>query len=168
MREVGALLDAKALHGGRRAFDHLLCLACSNGIPRSRVKEVLRVVGLEGVARRRVEYSSGMIRTSLIAVPKRGRVLAAKSLVFAGVTFVVGEVVCFAAFLAGQALISGHAPTAALGDPGVIRAVAGGGLLLTAMAVLSVVAGALLRHPAAAIAAIVYAIAWTLLDRRDA
>ena len=58
MREVGALLDAKALHGGRRACDHLLCLARSNGIPRSRVDEVLRIVGLEGVARRRLESTS--------------------------------------------------------------------------------------------------------------
>ena len=99
------------------------------------------------------EYSSGMIRASLIAVPKRGRVLAAKSLVFAGVTFVVGEVTCFVAFFVGQALISGHAPHAALGDPGVARAVAGGGLYLAALAVLSVAAGTLLRHPAAAIAA---------------
>jgi ABC-2 type transport system permease protein len=99
------------------------------------------------------EYSSGMIRASLIAVPKRGRVLAAKSLVFAGVTFIVGEVTCFVAFFVGQALISGHAPHAALGDPGVARAVAGGGLYLAALAVLSVAAGALLRHPAAAIAA---------------
>src|SRR5262244_4577183 len=41
MREVGALLDARALHGGRSARDHLLCLAQSNGIPRSRVEEVL-------------------------------------------------------------------------------------------------------------------------------
>ena len=98
------------------------------------------------------EYSSGMIRTSLIAVPKRGRVLAAKSLVFAGVTFVVGEVTTFVAFFVGQALISGHAPHAALGDPGVARAVAGGGLYLAALAVLSVAAGTLLRHPAAAIA----------------
>jgi ABC-2 type transport system permease protein len=173
------------------------------------------------------EYSSGMIRTSLIAVPKRGRVLAAKSLIFAGVTFVVGEVTCFAAFFVGQSLISGHAPHAALGDPGVARAIAGGGLYLAALAALSVAAGTLLRHPAAAIAsmiavllvlpgiaqalpdswrnpvnefwptqageqltsvhhaahalqpwpgfgvmclfvAIVYAIAWTLLDRRDA
>ena len=173
------------------------------------------------------EYSSGMIRTSLTAVPKRGRVLAAKSLVLAGVTFVVGEATSFTAFFAGQALISGNAPHAALGDPGVARAVAGAGLLLTALAVLSVAAGTLLRHPAAAIAAmiavlfvlpaiaqalpdswrnpvtefwptqaggdlanvhhsahtlqpwtgfgvmclftaIVYAIAWTLLDRRDA
>ena len=61
MREVGALLDAKALHGGRRARDHLLCLAQSNGIPRSRVDEVLRIVGLEGVARRRAKgFSLGM------------------------------------------------------------------------------------------------------------
>ena len=61
MREVGALLDAKALHSGRRAFDHLLCLARSNGIPRRRVDEVLRIVGLEGVARRRAKgFSLGM------------------------------------------------------------------------------------------------------------
>ena len=61
MHEVGALLDAKALHGGRRARDHLLCLAQSNGIPRSRVDEVLRIVGLEGVARRRAKgFSLGM------------------------------------------------------------------------------------------------------------
>ncbi len=101
------------------------------------------------------EYSSGMIRTSLIAVPKRGRVLAAKSLVFAAVTFVVGEVTCFTAFFVGQALISGYAPHAALGDPGVARAVVGGGLVLAALAVLSVAAGALLRHPAAAITAMI-------------
>jgi ABC-2 type transport system ATP-binding protein len=60
-REVGALLDAKGLHGGRRAYDHLLCLAQSNGIPRSRVDEVLRVVGLEDVAKRRAKgFSLGM------------------------------------------------------------------------------------------------------------
>jgi ABC-2 type transport system permease protein len=71
------------------------------------------------------------------------------------VTFAVGEATSFAAFFAGQALISGHAPHAALGDPGVARAVAGAGLALTALAVLSVAAGALLRHPAAAIAAMI-------------
>src|SRR3984957_2722062 len=44
MREVGALLDAKAGEGGPRAVDHLLCLAQSNGIPRRRVEEVLGLV----------------------------------------------------------------------------------------------------------------------------
>ena len=56
------------------------------------------------------EYSTGMIHTSLTAVPKRGRVLAAKSLVYAAVTFIVGEVISFVAFFLGQALINGHAP----------------------------------------------------------
>ncbi|HUZ09266.1 MAG TPA: ATP-binding cassette domain-containing protein [Acidimicrobiales bacterium] len=61
MHEVGALLDAKALHGGRKAYNHLLCLAQSNGIPRARVDEVIGVVGLEAVARRRAgEFSLGM------------------------------------------------------------------------------------------------------------
>jgi ABC-2 type transport system ATP-binding protein len=61
MREVGALLDARAVHGGRRARDHLLCLAQSNGIPRRRVDEVLGIVGLEDVARRRAKgFSLGM------------------------------------------------------------------------------------------------------------
>jgi ABC-2 type transport system ATP-binding protein len=61
LHEVGALLDAKAVHGGRSAYNHLLCLAQSNGIPRKRVDEVLAVVGLEGVARRRAGgYSLGM------------------------------------------------------------------------------------------------------------
>jgi hypothetical protein len=66
-----------------------------------------------------------------------------------------GEVTSFTAFFVGQALISGHAPHAALGDPGVARAVVGAGLYLSALAVLSVAAGTLLRHPAAAIAAMV-------------
>src|SRR5450756_3117859 len=45
MREVGALLDAKSVHGGRSAYNHLLCLAQTNGLPRSRVGEVLELVG---------------------------------------------------------------------------------------------------------------------------
>jgi ABC-2 type transport system ATP-binding protein len=59
--QVGALLDAKALHGGRRAYFHLLCLAQSNGIPARRVDEVLEVVGLSEVAQRRSGgFSLGM------------------------------------------------------------------------------------------------------------
>jgi ABC-2 type transport system ATP-binding protein len=61
MHEVGALLDAKALHGGRRASDHLLCLAQSNGIGRKRVKTVLELVGLSDVADKRAgTFSLGM------------------------------------------------------------------------------------------------------------
>ena len=61
LREVGALLDATALHPGRRAYDHLLWLAHSNGLPRRRIDEVLDLVGLAGEARRRTRaFSLGM------------------------------------------------------------------------------------------------------------
>jgi ABC-2 type transport system ATP-binding protein len=61
LREVGALLDATAMHPGRRASHHLLWLARSNGLPRRRVAEMLELVGLSGVARRRVRgFSLGM------------------------------------------------------------------------------------------------------------
>jgi ABC-2 type transport system ATP-binding protein len=61
MHEVGALLDARAVHGSRRAYDHLRCLAASNGIGRRRVHEVLGMVGLEKVATRRAgTFSLGM------------------------------------------------------------------------------------------------------------
>ncbi|MFF7447125.1 MULTISPECIES: ATP-binding cassette domain-containing protein [unclassified Streptomyces] len=60
-RQVGALLDAKAVHGGRHARNHLLCLAQLSGIPARRVDEVLGVVGLQDVARKRSKgFSLGM------------------------------------------------------------------------------------------------------------
>ncbi|AWK10809.1 ABC transporter ATP-binding protein [Streptomyces spongiicola] len=60
-RQVGALLDAKAVHGGRSARSHLLSLAQLSGIPARRVDEVLGVVGLQDVARRRSKgFSLGM------------------------------------------------------------------------------------------------------------
>jgi ABC-2 type transport system ATP-binding protein len=61
MREVGALLDAKAVHGGRSAYNHLLCLAQTNNLPRRRVGEVLELVGLSEVAKKRSKgFSLGM------------------------------------------------------------------------------------------------------------
>jgi ABC-2 type transport system ATP-binding protein len=61
MREVGALLDAKAVHGGRSAYNHLLCLAQTNSLPRRRVGEVLDLVGLTEVAGKRSKgFSLGM------------------------------------------------------------------------------------------------------------
>src|SRR6267154_5709216 len=61
MHELGALLDAKAVHGGRSAYNHLLCLAQANGIPRARVGEVLELVGLTEVAGKRSKgFSLGM------------------------------------------------------------------------------------------------------------
>ncbi|WP_418959179.1 ABC transporter ATP-binding protein [Streptomyces tritici] len=61
LKYIGALLDAKAMHGGRSAYNNLLCLAQSNRIPASRVGEVLELVGLTAVARKKVKgFSLGM------------------------------------------------------------------------------------------------------------
>jgi ABC-2 type transport system ATP-binding protein len=61
MHEVGALLDAKALHGGRSAYNHLLCLAQTNNLPARRVRDVMALVGLTEVARKRTKgFSLGM------------------------------------------------------------------------------------------------------------
>ncbi|MER7895919.1 ABC transporter ATP-binding protein [Streptomyces sp. NPDC096046] len=58
---IGALLEAKAWHGGRTAHNHLLCLAQSNGIPSSRVRDVLETVGLTSVAKKKTKgFSMGM------------------------------------------------------------------------------------------------------------
>jgi ABC-2 type transport system ATP-binding protein len=76
LTEVGALLDAGAVHGGRTAYDHLLALAVSNGLPRRRVGEVLARTGLEGVARKRAGgFSLGMrqrlgIAATLLGEPR--------------------------------------------------------------------------------------------------
>ena len=61
LRQVGSLLDAKGTHGGRSAYNHLLWMSQSNGIARSRVDEVLEMVGLAQVASRRTKgFSLGM------------------------------------------------------------------------------------------------------------
>ncbi|HKE79421.1 MAG TPA: ATP-binding cassette domain-containing protein [Solirubrobacteraceae bacterium] len=73
LREIGALLDAGALHPGRRAHDHLLWLAQSNGLPRGRIDEVLALVGLSDVAQRRTGgFSLGMAQRLGIAAALLG------------------------------------------------------------------------------------------------
>jgi ABC-2 type transport system ATP-binding protein len=73
LRHVGALLDATATHAGRRAADHLAWIACSNGIARSRVDEVLGLVGLSSVARQRTGgFSLGMAQRLGLAAAMLG------------------------------------------------------------------------------------------------
>ncbi|MDQ1696476.1 MAG: type transport system ATP-binding protein [Frankiaceae bacterium] len=76
LHEVGALLEARAVHTGRSAYNHLLALAQTSGIPRTRVDEVIEVVGLGEVARKRAGgFSLGMgqrlgIATALLGDPQ--------------------------------------------------------------------------------------------------
>jgi len=99
------------------------------------------------------EYSTGMIRTSLTVQPRRGVVFAAKAVVFAVVTLIVGLITSFGSFFVGQAILSGAHLSATLGQPNVLRAVIGGALFLTACGMLAYGLGAILRHTAAAISA---------------
>jgi len=118
------------------------------------------------------EYSSGTIRASLLAVPRRYPVLLAKALVFAALVFVVGEIVAFASFYIGVALINGHVITlhgtvggqavtarhtitVSLSQPGVLRAVFGAGLYLTVLGLFALAIGGLIRHTAGAITAVI-------------
>lgn len=100
------------------------------------------------------EYSTGVIRASLLAVPGRSSMLAAKAAVFAGVLVVLTEVVAFASFFVGSALLHSKAPVA-LADPGVTRAVIGAGLYLTVLGPFSMAIGAIVRHTAGAIVVVV-------------
>ncbi|AVH54698.1 MULTISPECIES: ABC transporter permease subunit [Streptomyces] len=101
------------------------------------------------------EYSSGLIRATLAAVPQRRTVLAAKTLAFTATALVVGVTASFAAYAAFQAFLSGTATAMklSLGDPGVLRAVVGGGLYLTVLGLLGLGLGAALRSSAGGIAA---------------
>ncbi len=101
------------------------------------------------------EYSSGMIRTSLMATPHRPRLLGAKAVAFTAVMVVVGEVTAFGAFLIGQVVLAAQAPSASLGQSSVLRAVIGAGLYLAVIGLLSLAVGALLRNTAASIAILV-------------
>lgn len=100
------------------------------------------------------EYSTGMIRASLLAVPRRLPMLAAKSLVFGLLVLVVGVVVSFGSFLIGAPILHGRAPVA-LGDPGVLRAVVGGGLYLAMLGLFALAIGAIVRHTAAGITGVI-------------
>lgn len=97
------------------------------------------------------EYSTGGIRTTFTAVPRRLRVLAAKGIVLAVVSLVVGLVTSFVAFFVGQAILGIADLETSLDQPGVLRAVIGGGLYVMGCGLFGFALGALLRHTAGAV-----------------
>ena len=100
------------------------------------------------------EYSTGVIRASLLAVPRRIPVLAAKAAVFAVLVLVVTEIVAFCSFFIGSAIVHAHVAVS-LSDSGVARAVAGAGLYLTVLGLFALSIGTLIRHTAGAISAVI-------------
>ncbi len=106
------------------------------------------VVGALGVLVISSEYGTGMIRASLAAVPQRRTLLAAKLLVLSAAVLVLAEALSFSSFAIGQALLDRRGFGTSLSEPGVLRAVSGAGLYLTAVALLGFGLGALIRHTA--------------------
>jgi ABC-2 type transport system permease protein len=100
------------------------------------------------------EYSTGVIRASLLAVPRRLPMLAGKGIVFTAITLVLGEIVMFASFFIGAAILHSHVPVL-LSTPNVTRAVVGGGLYLAVLGLFALAIGALVRHTAGAITGVI-------------
>lgn len=100
------------------------------------------------------EYATGTIRPTLLAVPRRLPVLGAKVVVFGLLTLVVSLAVCFTSFFAGATILQSKI-SVSLGDPGVLRAVVGGGLYLSTLGVYSMAIGAVIRHTAGGIATVI-------------
>ncbi len=107
---------------------------------------VFAVLGATAVTK---EYSSGMMRLTLTATPRRGRVLAAKAAVVAGLTLVAGLVTAVMTFLVAQAVFAAYGvPTAGLGDGDALRTVLGDGVLTPVLPVIAVALGFATRSTA--------------------
>ncbi|MFD6568125.1 ABC transporter permease [Micromonospora profundi] len=109
-------------------------------------------VGVLGALLGAGEYTTGMIRATLAAVPRRLPVLWSKSLVAGSAAFVTMTAGALAAFAAGSAVLNDNLGAVGLGDDGVLRALLGAGLYLGLVAVLGVALGILVRSSAGAIA----------------
>lgn len=108
-------------------------------------------VGVIGILFISSEYTSGSVRTTLCAVPRRGRIVAAKLLVLCAVLLLTGEVACFTSFAVAQRIYSGVVPTASLTNPQVLRSVILAGVYLTALGAIGLGLGLILRQSAASI-----------------
>jgi ABC-type transport system involved in multi-copper enzyme maturation permease subunit len=112
-------------------------------------------IGVLGVLVITGEYTTGMIRSSLMAVPRRLPVLWAKLIVFAVVTFVLMLIATLISFVAVQAIVTQHHVQHSLSSPGALRTVIGAALYLTLLSMLCLGLGAILRNTAGGIATFV-------------
>ena len=112
-------------------------------------------IGVLGVLLISGEYSTGMIRSSLTAVPRRLPVLWAKLGVFTGVAFAVMLVTSFVSFFVGQALLSSHHLGVSISAPNALRDVIGAALYVTVAGIIGMKLGALMRNTAAGISTMV-------------
>lgn len=147
-----AALEATVLPGHLSAHDKASLDAVRVSLGGIHLSQI--AFGVLGVLVITSEYGTGMIRATLSAVPQRRLMLAAKAIVFAVIALIVGIVASFAAYFVFQAFLSGSSLRSSISDPGVLRAVIGGGLYLAVLGLLGLGLGAIIRVSAGAIAAL--------------
>jgi len=117
------------------------------------------IVGMLGALSITPEYSTGLLGSSLVFVPSRSRLLAAKAAVVTGVTLAVSLLTTVLSFTVVQIMVrSAGLPAAGLGDPGVLRALAGGTVYLTVVGLVGLAVGALVRSATTSLAVLVGAL----------
>ena len=142
---------AEMVHNFARESDHLVGFDAANFSLQSLYAAQI-ALGTLGVMTITGEYATGMIRTTLTSVPQRRAVIALKALVYGLAMLVIGEIMSFAAFGIGQAILHEKHIGVSLSDPGVVRVVFGGGLYLATVGMLAFGLGALFRRTAAGLA----------------
>lgn len=143
-----------ALHSGHR-MDPDMATATAADLALFGTNFGQLALGVLGVLVTAGEYSTGMIRSTLVAVPTRLPVLWAKTAVYGLIAFAVATVGVFAAFLFGHGIVSGTPAAISLSGAGVARSLLGGGLYLALVGVIGVALGALLRSVAGGISVLV-------------
>jgi ABC-2 type transport system permease protein len=113
------------------------------------------LIGVVGVLAMTSEYTSGTIRATFAAAPRRLRVLVAKAAVVAAVALITGEAAAFLSFFAGCMTLRHGITAPALSQPGVLRAIAATGASLSLIGLFGLGLGAIIRHTAAAITVVV-------------
>ena len=111
--------------------------------------------GALGVLAISSEYTTGLIRTTFAAAPRRRAVIAAKAAVVGALTLAAGELIAFATFFAGQQALSGQHADVTLAHPGALRGVLAAGFYLAVMAWVGLGLGAVIRHTAGTITAVI-------------
>lgn len=109
-------------------------------------------IGVLGVLFISAEFGTGQIRSTLAALPRRRVVLGAKAIVLGAVSLVLGEILSFATFLLGDAILSGSTTHVALSDPGIVRVLVESGVYLALMGLIGLGFGAIIRNSAGSIA----------------
>jgi ABC-2 type transport system permease protein len=147
-----AALEAVFLPGQLSEHDQATLDAVRVSLGGSHLSQI--AFGVLGVLIVTSEYSTGLIRVSFSAIPRRRLLLAAKATVFSLTALVAGIAASFAAYFVFQTLLAGDSLRSSIGDPGVVRALVGGGLYLTTLGLLGLGLGTIIRSSAGAIAAL--------------